>query len=64
VEVVAQGLKSKSKWWRKCPIQISHKNRQLLLRETSFAMFAEGSAAKEQAGNFNNASSQILIRPE
>jgi len=49
VEVLTQGVKSKSKWWRKCPIQISHNDRSLLHKETSFAMFAEGSAAKEQA---------------
>ena len=43
-----QGLKSKSRWWRKCPIQVSHADRELLHGETSFALFAAGSAAKEQ----------------
>ena len=48
VEIVRQALKSKSQWWRKCPIQISHEEKPLLETEKSFALFAEGSAAKEQ----------------
>ena len=48
VEVLKQALKSKSRWWRKCPIQISSSGRALLSKEASFVLFAEGSAAKEQ----------------
>lgn len=48
VEVVKDGLKTKSMWWRKCPLQISNADRQLLHGEQSFTLFAEGSAAKEQ----------------
>lgn len=48
VEVLREALRTKSRWWRKCPIQVCHSNRQLLHGETSFALFAEGSAAKEQ----------------
>ena len=48
VEIVTDGLKSKSKWWRKCPLQISHASKNVLHSERSVAIFAEGSAAKEQ----------------
>ena len=48
IEVLRQALKSKSRWWRKCPIQISSGSKSLLNSEGSFALFAEGSAAKEQ----------------
>ena len=48
VEIVKDGLRSKSKWWRKCPLEISHSSRQVLHSEPSFALFGEGSAAKEQ----------------
>lgn len=46
--MLRQALKSKSRWWRKCPIQVSSIGRPLLNTEASFALFAEGSAAKEQ----------------
>ena len=48
MEVLRQALKSKSRWWRKCPIQVKSTGRPLLHGEPSFALFAEGSAAKEQ----------------
>ena len=41
-------LKSKSQWWRKCPLEISHGTREILHSETAVELFAEGSAAKEQ----------------
>lgn len=48
IEVLREALKTKSQWWRKCPIQVAHPERRLLHSEASFALFAEGSAAKEQ----------------
>ena len=48
VEIVRQGLKSKSQWWRKCPLQVSSSSKALLNSEHSIMLFAEGSAAKEQ----------------
>lgn len=48
VDIVKNGLKAKSCWWRKCPLEVSHPSRKLLGGETSFLLFAAGGAAKEQ----------------
>lgn len=48
VEIVRNALKSKSQWWRKCPLEISHTSRDVLHSERAFEFFAEGSASKEQ----------------
>lgn len=48
VRLVTEGLTGKTKWWRKTPLEISHPSRALLARQTSFYLFCDGSAAKEQ----------------
>eukprot|EP00884_Botryococcus_braunii_P009237 jgi/Botrbrau1/18314/Bobra.0179s0042.2 len=48
LDIVRDGLKTKSCWWRKCPLELSHASRKLLGGETSFYFFAVGGAAKEQ----------------
>ncbi|KAL0038199.1 hypothetical protein WJX79_007719 [Trebouxia sp. C0005] len=48
VRLVTEGLRGKTRWWRKTPLEISHPSRDLLARQKSFLLFCDGSAAKEQ----------------
>ena len=48
VRLVTEGLRGKTRWWRKTPLEISHPSRALLARQTTFFLFCDGSAAKEQ----------------
>lgn len=48
VRLVTEGLRGKTRWWRKTPLEISHPNRALLARQKTFFLFCDGSAAKEQ----------------
>ncbi len=48
VRLVTEGLRGKTRWWRKTPLEISHPSRGLLARQKSFLLFCDGSAAKEQ----------------
>ena len=48
VEVVTEGLRGKTRWWRKTPLEIAHPSRPLLGQDCSLMLFAAGSAAKEQ----------------
>lgn len=48
LELVTDGLRGKTRWWRKAPLELSHAERPLLGNERSVMLFAAGSAAKEQ----------------
>ena len=48
MQVVTEGLRGKTRWWRKAPLELSHPTRALLGNECSLMLFAAGSAAKEQ----------------
>ncbi|KAK9815183.1 hypothetical protein WJX73_010239 [Symbiochloris irregularis] len=48
VQIVIEGLRGKTRWWRKAPLELSHPTRALLGNERSLMLFAAGSAAKEQ----------------
>ncbi|KAK9843022.1 hypothetical protein WJX74_005735 [Apatococcus lobatus] len=48
VTVVTEGLRGKTRWTRKAPLEVSHPSGQLLDGRSSFMLFAVGSAAKEQ----------------
>lgn len=48
VRLVTEGLRGKTRWWRKTPLEISHPTRALLARQRTFFLFCDGSAAKEQ----------------
>ena len=48
VQIVTEGLRGKTRWWRKTPLELSHPTRALLGNERSLMLFAAGSAAKEQ----------------
>lgn len=48
VRLVTEGLRGKTRWWRKTPLEISHPTRVLLARQKTFLLFCDGSAAKEQ----------------
>ncbi|DBA92750.1 TPA: hypothetical protein ACH3X1_002948 [Trebouxia sp. C0004] len=48
VRLVTEGLRGKTRWWRKTPLEISHPSRDLLARQKNFLLFCDGSAAKEQ----------------
>lgn len=48
VRLVTEGLRGKTRWWRKTPLEISHPSRALLARQSTFFLFCDGSAAKEQ----------------
>ena len=48
VRLVTEGLRGKTRWWRKTPLEISHPTRALLARQKCFFLFCDGSAAKEQ----------------
>ena len=46
--MVTEGLRGKTRWWRKTPLEIAHPSRPLLGQDCSLMLFAAGSAAKEQ----------------
>ncbi|KAK9817962.1 hypothetical protein WJX72_004986 [[Myrmecia] bisecta] len=48
INIVTEGTRGKTRWWRKCPLHISHTDRVLMSDEKEFFLFAMGSAAKEQ----------------
>lgn len=48
IHVPTEGLRGKSKWWKKCPLEISHPDKPLLSQQTSFFMFASDGFAKTQ----------------
>ncbi|GMH39159.1 hypothetical protein BSKO_07057 [Bryopsis sp. KO-2023] len=48
VKVVQECLGSKTLWWKKGPLEISHHERELLDGDNSFFMFCEHGGAKEQ----------------
>ena len=48
VRLVTEGLRGKTRWWRKTPLEISHPTRALFARQRTFLLFCDGSAAKEQ----------------
>lgn len=48
VEIVTEGLRGKTRWWRKAPLELANPQQQLLGNEHSIMLFAAGSAAKEQ----------------
>ena len=45
---MTEGLRGKTRWWRKTPLEIAHPSRPLLGQDCSLMLFAAGSAAKEQ----------------
>ncbi|GIL97777.1 hypothetical protein Vretimale_3331 [Volvox reticuliferus] len=48
VDLLRDVLGTRSPWTKRCPLQLSHPSRPLLLGETTVYMFAESGSAKEQ----------------
>ncbi|CAL8462381.1 g1914 [Coccomyxa elongata] len=48
VTIVTEGLRGKSRWLRKAPLEIKHPDRDIFEGQREVLLFAAGSAAKEQ----------------
>jgi hypothetical protein len=48
VNLLTDGLKGKSRWLRKAPLEICHPDRKIFEGQEEVLIFAAGSAAKEQ----------------
>lgn len=48
VHIITEGLRGKSRWLRKSPLEIKHPTRDIFEGQREVLLFAAGSAAKEQ----------------
>lgn len=48
VKIVTEGLRGKSRWLRKGPLEMKHPERDIFEGQRDVLLFAAGSAAKEQ----------------
>lgn len=48
VHILTEGLRGKSRWLRKSPLEIKHPDRDVFEGQREVLLFAAGSAAKEQ----------------